>query len=168
MDVKLRVQVIERDASSGCGEVRVDLHEIDIAPRLPVQAFLCERRLIWDAAAETWAADTWAAETWAADTWAAKHTEFDFGHIEPTATSGRVMKFEAIRQTSGLFGWEGSIERCRVVGGEIVEHNHNDVYIMGRAYRPGNSWAVTGNSLLGMTHLAHFGLADGVEYIVCH
>ncbi len=53
----------------------------------------------------------------------AEHTELDFGHVEPTAMLGRVVKLQPSGDASRFFGFKGLIERCDFVSVEVVKHH---------------------------------------------
>src|SRR5215471_12035542 len=50
-------------------------------------------------------------------------TQLDFGHIQPTAVLGRVMKFELLQNAPRFCGGKGFIERRGFVGVEVVQHD---------------------------------------------
>src|SRR6516165_3645649 len=52
-------------------------------------------------------------------------TEFRLGHIQPTAMLGRIVPLEPLDEATCLGGWKGLIERCGLVGAEIVLHEHD-------------------------------------------
>src|SRR3972149_3078498 len=54
---------------------------------------------------------------------ALKYTELQFGHVQPTAMLGRVMKLQAFENASRLFGREGLIQRGWPMGVEITQHH---------------------------------------------
>ena len=57
---------------------------------------------------------------------AGQHAEFAFSHVQPTAVLGRIVPFEPpLDEAAGLLGREGFIERGRLVGVEIVLHEHD-------------------------------------------
>ena len=55
----------------------------------------------------------------------AEHTQFNLGHIEPTAMFGRVVELQVLR--SGLRGLESLVQRSQLVGVEIVQHHTDQV-----------------------------------------
>ncbi len=63
----------------------------------------------------------------AIQTLALQDTQLDFGHIQPTAMLGRVMKFELLQNATGVCGFKGLIERRGFVRVEIVQHDPNHV-----------------------------------------
>src|ERR671926_837939 len=58
-------------------------------------------------------------------TMALQDTQFDFGHIQPTAVLGRVMQFELLQNPPRFCGGKGFIERGGFVGVEVVQHDPN-------------------------------------------
>ena len=54
-----------------------------------------------------------------------EHAEFGFGHVEPTTVLGRIVPFEALDEPTRLGGREGFVERCGLVGVEIVLHQYD-------------------------------------------
>ena len=92
----------EFDASIGGGEAPVDLCRRGVPGLLPGGYRSGERRFIRDAPVQTLTA---------------QDGQFDFGHIEPGAMFGGVMKLQAIADPLGFGGLEGGVER----GGRVVE-----------------------------------------------
>ena len=57
----------------------------------------------------------------------AEHTQFNLGHIEPTAMFGRVVELQALCDSCGLRGVESLVQRSQLVGVEIVQHHTDQV-----------------------------------------
>src|SRR5260370_3526877 len=54
---------------------------------------------------------------------ALKNADLDFGHIQPTAVFGRVVKLDAPENTTRFLRWEGFIDSRWGMGIQIVLHN---------------------------------------------
>ncbi len=66
---------------------------------------------------------------------ALKYTELQFGHVQPTALLGRVMKLQPFEKASRLCGREGLIQRGGPMGVEIIQH-HSDQLGFGLRLKP--------------------------------
>ena len=88
----------------------VGLGVVLVAVVLPCVDFVGEDFLVGDAAIQTLGRE---------------HTEFGFGHVEPTAVLGRVVPFETLDEPARLGGGKGFVERGGLVGVEIVLHQRD-------------------------------------------
>ena len=59
------------------------------------------------------------------ETLARQHAEFRLSHVQPAAVLWRIVLLEPLDETACLGGGKGFVERRRLVGVEIVPHEHD-------------------------------------------
>ena len=93
-----RVKMFEFDVRVGGGELPTDSCGAIIAPVGPVGGDLLENGAVRDATIQ-------ALTT--------KVTQFNLGHVEPTAVLGRVLQFQAVENAPRFGGRENFVKRNR-------------------------------------------------------
>src|SRR5690606_34503460 len=93
--VRDRVDMGETPARLGDGEAPNDRCGGGIARRHPGGRLRLQRGAVWQAPVQALPR---------------QHTEFEFGHVQPTAMLGRVVNLEALPEPEGLRGWEGLVQ----------------------------------------------------------
>src|SRR4249920_2948832 len=94
------------------GELPIDRGSLSVAAAFIGGYLLSERRDIRKTAIKTLTV---------------QDTEFDFGHVQPTAMFGGVVELQFLANTAGFGGREGVIERGRTMGIELIEYHTNDL-----------------------------------------
>src|SRR3982074_2123097 len=102
--------MLEFDAGGiGC-ELPVGFGVMGIAVSLPCGDVVDEDLLVGDAAVEALRRE---------------NGEFGFRHIEPTAVLWRVMPFEPLDEPSFFVRWKSLVQRCGLMGVEVVLHQND-------------------------------------------